>query len=179
MNDETKILITAAVGAVFGVLLTILSVIIKKWMGELWDRRQVENEVVPEFKDSLNTMEILRNLLERAERAKQQQGIVFDQADAFSEALDLLSRVADDRYRDSIENRKGAIYWKDPNRSLAKFYSSIALAADAARKNDVYSLVAHTKLAMIDGKRFVADHKILYTYTPSEFFDGWFMERRT
>jgi hypothetical protein len=171
MSEWAKTLISAGVGAVFGILSSAITEIIKAKQGRAADLKELKDQIIPELTESLHRVETLYRMTKRAN-----EGTKDHRALALYFARNFLATVSNDRYALGFEKQKALVYDIDPKKSLQGFYNMVAAAQAAAFSLDYGSLIHYIRRASEAGREYLVAQNIGYTPTPDGDLDRYVPE---
>jgi hypothetical protein len=166
MPEWVKILITAVVGTIFGIMSNIVTESIKQKRAKRDDLEKLNNQLIPELKENLNEVETLRRMVGRAN-----EGGIDHRKMTLSYAKDILARVSNDRYTYNFEEQKALVYEVDPHKTLSGFYKSIAVAQHYAEKLNYGTMIMFVRSASQQGRRYLSERGVEYDPPPDSFYD--------
>jgi hypothetical protein len=166
LPEWAKLLISAGVGAIFGILSTLVTESIKARRSKHSEMKKLTGQLVPELKENLDQVETLKKMTDRAS-----EGTRDDRGMTLSFARDILPKISSDRYVYNFDNQKALVYEVAPQRQLGGFYNSVVAALDAAGKLDYGGLLHYVRRASEQGRSYLKERGVEYTPTPNDFYD--------
>jgi hypothetical protein len=173
LPEWVKLLISAGVGALFGISANIAMEFIKPAIAKRLMRKTVERQVLfGEFKENLNKIDAVSRMAKRAENGSED-----NHAACLSYIRSTTSEISTDLLRSCYESQRAILDEMDPARKLGSFYARIEQAKEASYKLDFHMANVYLSLATAEGKEIIKNHAIEYLAPGSpwdEYFDPRF-----
>lgn len=165
MPEWIKILISAGVGALFGILGNMAMEILKPQIGTWLKRRELEKQAFRrELKANVDEVDGIRRLAARAANATDH-----DRTMTLHFIVGTLNNVLNvwtQRYDSWSKNQVAILDAIDPEKALGDFYLKVVVAHDFAEALELEPAVRALDSAAAAGKALLAKHGI--TFTPSQ-----------
>jgi hypothetical protein len=171
MPEWAKTLISAGVGAVFGILTSMITEFMKARQTRSTDLKELKRQIIPELRANLDRVETQYRMAKRAGEGTKNHRTL-----ALTFGKNILSTVSTDHYALGFEKQKALIYEIDPEKTLQDFYSLVASAQTANVSLDYGSLIHYLRRASEQGRRYLAAHNIEYTPAPDSDWDRYVPE---
>ncbi len=161
MPEWVKILITAGVGAVFGVGSALLTETVKTKLTKKRLKKAITEQLTAEVEENLDHVEMLAEIMMEANIAGVQE------ADATLGKVRANIRYIDkDRYQHYFVGEKMLLYEIDPDKEMADFYTQIDHAKEGIEDIDTDFMTISFKMAALLGYRFLRKQGIDRTKRP-------------
>lgn len=159
MPEWVKILITAVVGAVIGIVSAPLVEAVKRYFARIGLRKRVRQFLVDELIDNLERAEhtLSRILLHTQDTDE-------DLIACVSLATAAVRQIYDDQFQHYFAAEKAIVYEIDPDRLLAEFYTRLKLAAEEDPESDLdfrlKFIVQSFKTAVLVGEKALRENGV-------------------
>jgi hypothetical protein len=161
MPEWVKILITAGVGALFGVGSALITENVKTRLAKERLKKAIAEQLTAEMEENLDHVETCTEILITAARAGQ-----LDLDSTFAKVKTNARYIDDDRYKHYFVSEKLLVYEIDPDKELADFYNHLKLGMEGIDEVDGAFATASFKLAVLLGFRFLRSQGINHTRRP-------------
>jgi hypothetical protein len=161
-------LVSAGVGAVFAILVSIAIEFVKRWISKREDRKLVAAQLAAELLQNLNAIDNLRRVLEDFRDASGEEVKWLE-----SFVLNVAASLKMDRYTRHFDNDKDIVYQLDSERHLERCYSGIRL--ELMRFLKKFLTPEQIKLiydgASSHGHAYLNQHGIAFVETGTRFYE--------
>lgn len=158
MPEWAKILISAAVGALLGIVSNIAMEFVKPYIAKKVTAKAVSDQLIAEFTENMRTLDSARRVLENASDKSEVW-----QARAAAIANVMASSVNTDSFDFHLKEDRPLVYKIDEGRLLLSFYQSARSVAPATgQAPDYKSMSTLFALAIAMGSIFIQHHKLSY-----------------
>lgn len=159
MPEWGKILVTAAAGAVIGILSAPASELAKGFVLHFPKRRKIRAQLLDELIENLDKVEAATSKI--LESPKQAVG---DRAHCIGRALVTVKKLRTDQFDHYFAAEKAIVYEIDPARDMAEFYRLLRDSIeDSETHPDLDFVVASFKMAILLAVRFLRRNGIQHT----------------
>jgi hypothetical protein len=157
MPEWVKILITAVVGAIFGVMSAPLTELAKTFILRIPARRKIRAQLVEELIENLDRLEqTTSEILELPKSTKPEVLRCLGAAEA------AVHELRTDQFDHYFVTEKAIVYEIDPNRNLAEFYKRTKESSGAVADLDLDFVIQSFKVAILVAVRFLRQNKIVH-----------------
>lgn len=158
MPEWVKILISAGVGTVLGIISGISMEYLKPWIARLRSNKNVRKDLDMELLQALTAVDAAYKYMADAEG-----GSDIDKRRAMNVALFAVTSITNDRFKDNFESNKAVVYELDPHRQLFSFYGLLKNNVLAAIESQNFgSAKAHLELAITIAGAYMNENGLKY-----------------
>jgi hypothetical protein len=150
MPEWVKILISAGVGALFGIVGSLMTEFLKTHFAKRALKKVLTEQLVSELSENLDYAETCCETLMTSA-----SGSTETRNDAIARASGTAKYINNDRYKHYFIGEKLLVYKIDPDKSLADFYKHVTLARTAIEEVDFDFTTINFKMAVLTGLRFL------------------------
>lgn len=167
MPEWVKILISAGVGALFGILGSIAMEFVRPTLLAQRMKKTVRQQLIAELKNNMKSLEdldvrVFQNTTYRERDLQPEYNIWPGTVELF------LDRISNDRYQFYFEREKAALYALDDEIHLAEFYNNIETARNYCKTWNAAMLEVHVSLALGEGQQFLQSQGCVYAPSDDE-----------
>jgi hypothetical protein len=157
MPEWVKILITAVVGAIFGIVSAPLTELAKTFILRIPTRRRIKAQLVDELIGNLDKVEQATSEILSLPKATKPE---------ISRCLGLSEATVHELHTDQFDHyfvaEKAIVYEIDPDRNLAEFYKRIKESSEAVPDLDLDFVIESFKVAVLLAVRFLRQNNVVH-----------------
>jgi hypothetical protein len=154
MSETAKILISATVGALVGIVSNIAMEYVKPWIAKQNLKKTVTLQLVTELAVNYNNIESGVRALEKVTDSGA------DESRAMALAETILADIDTDRYDFNFASNKALVYEIDPRKRLITVYKALKAASMAAEKLNYKRMKVAFKMASLQAQLFFEENGI-------------------
>jgi hypothetical protein len=157
MPEWVKILITAVVGAMFGIVSAPLTELAKTFILRIPMRRKIKTQLVDELIENLDRVEqATSEILSLPKQTKPE----ITRCLGLSQAM--VGELHTDQFDHYFATEKFIVYEIDPDRNMAEFYKRIKESSGAVPDLDLDFVIQSFKMAVLLAARFLRQNNITH-----------------